>query len=117
MTGLSSPCYKGAAFMAFVNSRPQTQPAFTGPPPQRTSADGLKPTEPTYPRTIILDGVHPRDFRELNIIYCCEQCSYYDDKKQSCAMGFKVEKHQRAAQLRLYERTGKLAICRSQEID
>jgi hypothetical protein len=64
-----------------------------------------------------LDGIHPRDFRELNLIYCCEQCSYFSRNAGRCAMGFKVEKHTRDNQLRLYDLTGKMAICRSQEID
>ena len=68
-------------------------------------------------RSIILDAVNPKDFRELTLIYCCEQCSYFDSRKQSCAMGFKVEKHRREEQLRLYNLCGKFAICRSQEID
>jgi len=75
------------------------------------------PTEPRQGRSIILDAVHPRDFRELNVIYCCEQCSYFDSRLKTCAMGFHVEKHMRANQLALYNLTGKFAVCRSQEID
>jgi hypothetical protein len=76
-----------------------------------------KPSSPPYHRSIILDGIHPREFRELQIMYACEDCSYFDSKKKTCAMGFKVEKHMRANQLKLYEMTGKMAMCRSQEID
>jgi hypothetical protein len=79
--------------------------------------DQKAPTPPREGRSIILDAVHPRDFRELNLIYCCEQCSYFDSKLGTCAMGFHVEKHRRENQLRLYDLTGKLALCRSQEID
>ncbi len=75
------------------------------------------PTEPRPGRTIILDAVHPRDLRELNVIFCCEQCSYFDSKKKTCAMGFHVAKHMRENQIALYNLTGKFAICRSQEID
>lgn len=77
----------------------------------------VKPTAPREGKTIILDGVKARDFRELNLIYCCEQCSYFDSQLKACAMGFHSEKHQRANQLKLYNLTGKIAICRSQEID
>ena len=73
--------------------------------------------QPPLPRSIILDTVNPRDLRELNLIYCCEQCSYFDPERTRCAMGFKVEKHLRANQDRLYNLTGKFAFCRSQEID
>jgi hypothetical protein len=68
-------------------------------------------------RSIILDGINPRDFRELNVIYACEQCSFFDGKKKSCAMGFPVEYHLRENQLKRYNLTGKMAICRAQEID
>lgn len=81
------------------------------------AAQAPAPTPPREGRSIILDAVNPRDFRELNIIYCCEQCSYFDSRLASCAMGFHVAKHMRENQLRLYDLTGKLALCRSQEID
>lgn len=76
-----------------------------------------KPTAPALHKSIILDGFHPRDMRELNLIYCCEQCSYFNRETKNCAMGFKVEKHMRESQLALYNLTGKMAICRTQEID
>lgn len=75
------------------------------------------PLDPPFHRSIIIDGFHPRDLRELNVIYCCEQCSYFDSKKKACAMGFRVEKHMRENQWKLYNLTGKMALCRSQEID
>lgn len=75
------------------------------------------PQDPPEHRSIILDGIHPRDFRELNIIYCCEQCSYFNTETHKCAIGFRVEKHRRENQLKLYNLTGKMALCRSQEVD
>ncbi len=75
------------------------------------------PCDPPAPRSIIKDGIHPRDMRELNLIYCCEQCSYFNTETKKCAIGFRVEKHMRENQLRLYNLTGKMALCRSQEID
>jgi hypothetical protein len=73
--------------------------------------------EPPYRRSIILDKIHPREFNNLNVIYCCEQCSYFNTVKKVCAMGFKVEKHMRESQLAEYQRSGRMALCRSQEID
>jgi hypothetical protein len=72
---------------------------------------------PPYRKNIILDKIHPREFNSLNIIYCCEQCSYFCQENKTCAMGFKVEKHMRAFQIEEYNRSGRMAICRSQEID
>jgi hypothetical protein len=100
-----------------INSRDNTRPAFT--PVRPSTPHELRPRATVLPerRSIILDGIHPRDFRELNIMYACEQCSYFNRETKRCAMGFKVEKHLRENQLALYYRTGKMAICRSQEID
>lgn len=68
-------------------------------------------------RSMILDAVHPRDFRELNFIYCCEQCTHYAPDTNKCTMGFNPERHRREVQLKTYELTGKMAFCRMQEID
>ena len=100
-----------------LSKRDNTKPAFT---PIRASLPAEKRpriTSPVERRSMILDAVHPRDFRELNIIYCCEQCSYFNTESKKCAMGFQVEKHKRQNQLDLYYRTGKMAFCRSLEID
>ncbi|MDC0980406.1 hypothetical protein OAQ84_01585 [Bdellovibrionales bacterium] len=72
-----------------------------------------------FPRrkSIKLDRVNPRDFRELNLIYCCEQCSFYEPGVKVCSMGFYCKKHERKAQLESYWRTGKMAFCRFLEID
>jgi hypothetical protein len=72
--------------------------------------------DPPFHRSIILDGVKAADMRTMNLMYCCEQCSYYS-AKAGCAMGFKYQLHLRENQLRLWELTGKMAICRSQEVD
>jgi hypothetical protein len=76
-----------------------------------------RPSDPPYPRGIILDAIHPREFNALNIMFCCEQCSYFNTEKETCAMGFRTELHRRETQLRQYEMTGKVAYCRSMEID
>jgi hypothetical protein len=102
------------ARMSMSVSESKSTPQYT---PKIEAVKTPPPTEPRAGRSIILDAVHPRDFREMNIMYCCEQCSYFDSKKKTCAMGFHVAKHMRQNQLDLYYRTGKFAICRSQEID
>jgi hypothetical protein len=104
--------YRALTYAIKVSSKVSLSMAKT----QNLTAKTL-PTEPRAGRSIILDAVHPRDFREMNVIYCCEQCSYFDSRKKTCAMGFHVEKHTRENQLKLYHMTGKFAVCRSQEID
>jgi hypothetical protein len=68
-------------------------------------------------RSLILDPIHPRDYRELNIIYACEQCSHFDPSSQSCTIGYDSSKHLKAVQDRSYELLGKVAFCRFSEID
>jgi hypothetical protein len=68
-------------------------------------------------RSLIYDAIHPRDFRELDIIYCCEQCSYFDSANKSCTIGYEADKHMREVQLKHYALTGKVAFCRFTEID
>ena len=68
-------------------------------------------------RSLILDPIHPRDMRELNVVYTCEQCSHFDESTIQCTIGYDAKKHLKAEQDRLYERTGKVAFCRFSEID
>lgn len=68
-------------------------------------------------KSLILDPIHPRDWRELEIIYCCEQCSHFDFQAKSCTLGYEAHLHQREAQARNYEMYGRVAFCRFCEID
>ena len=74
---------------------------------------------PTAPRrrALILDSIHPRDYRELNIIHYCEQCSHFAPGTKTCTIGYEADKHMKEAQDRNYELTGKVAFCRFCEID
>lgn len=68
-------------------------------------------------RSLILDPIHPRDFRELEIVYYCEQCSHFDSSTKNCTIGYDASKHLKAAQDRSYELLGRVAFCRFSEID
>ena len=68
-------------------------------------------------KSLILDPIHPRDFRELSVIFACEQCSHFESEQKSCSIGYGAAKHMLEAQLRSYEVTGKVAFCRFSEID
>lgn len=89
------------------------------PAPESQPTKPLRKSAPYPPfrRSIIMDKVNPQDFRELNLVYACEQCIYYSAKKHQCAMGFKIDLHLKENQLKLYELTGRMAICRAQEVD
>ncbi len=111
-------CDKPPVLFMMNSKRDNTKPSFTEsarPDPSYNPRKNVP--DPALPKSIILDGIHPRDFRELNLIYCCEQCSYFNLETHKCAMNFKVEKHMRENQLALYNLTGKMAICRTQEVD
>ena len=74
-------------------------------------------TRPQIRRSLILDPIHPRDWRELDIIHCCEQCSHFDHGGRTCTLGYVSAPHQREAQRRTYELCGRIAFCRFTEID
>ena len=74
-------------------------------------------TPPHIRRSLILDPIHPRDYRELDIIHCCEQCSHFDFANESCTLGYVAAPHQRENQRKLYELCGRWAFCRFCEID
>lgn len=72
-------------------------------------------------RSLILDPIHPRDWRELNVIYCCEQCVHYDENEPSktrrCTLGYDSSNHLKETQDQRYLVTGRVAFCRFSEID
>ena len=68
-------------------------------------------------RSLILDPIHPRDYRELRIIYACEDCSHYAPGDQSCTLGYEAHNHRRERQDELYRMYGRVAFCRFTEID
>lgn len=77
----------------------------------------MPPHREIYRRSLIIDPIHPRDMRELSIVYYCEQCSHFDEAARACTIGYDASKHLKAEQDRLYTLTGKVAFCRFSEID
>lgn len=68
-------------------------------------------------RGIILDSVHPADYNNMNLIYHCEQCSYFKPDDESCVFGYDTSVHLKKAQDKQFNLNGKMAFCRFQEID
>ena len=68
-------------------------------------------------RSIKLDRVQAADFLNYNMIYCCEQCSYFDPESTSCLLGFRPTHHSQEQQLKTFETLGHMAFCRFLEID
>lgn len=76
----------------------------------------LKRSQPIR-RSLILDPIHPRDYRELTIIHCCEQCSHFDPATKTCTIGYDASNHLAEKQKQNYELLGRVAFCRFEEID
>ena len=72
---------------------------------------------PSPRRSPIRDPIKAQDFRELNLIYCCEQCSYFEHETETCNLGYQTGLHRQKAQLKSYELSGKMTFCRLLEID
>jgi hypothetical protein len=68
-------------------------------------------------RSLILDPIHPRDYRELAVTYYCEQCSHFAPQTETCTIGYDARNHLKRTQDRHYELYGRVAFCRFQEID
>lgn len=66
---------------------------------------------------VIFDPIDPRLFNSMNIMYCCEQCSHFDETRQFCTIGYDASKHLKSVQLHTYHLSGRMAACRFQEID
>ena len=68
-------------------------------------------------RGIKLDRVQARDFLQYDMIFSCEQCSFFNEDGPECMMGFPCENHLHDHQMKTFETTGHMAFCRFLEID
>jgi hypothetical protein len=66
---------------------------------------------------VIFDPIDPRLFNTMNVMFCCEQCSHFDEISQSCTIGYDASKHLYKVQMHTYHLNGRMAACRFQEID
>ncbi len=68
-------------------------------------------------RSVIKDPIKASDFNNLNMIFCCEQCSFFEVKNKVCNFGYHHVPHLYEEQLKSYNMGGKMAFCRFLEID
>lgn len=88
------------------------------PKPQNTN--GRKPSKKTPKRltpSIKKDGIHPAAYNSFTLPWACEDCSHFDFQAERCTLGYNSAHHRRAQQKKDYEMSGKVALCRFQEID
>lgn len=68
-------------------------------------------------RGVIRDPINPGMFNSMNIMFCCEQCTHFDATNEYCTIGYDATKHLRRVQMHQYELSGRMAVCRFQEVD
>lgn len=88
--------------------------------PRRLRRDGRPYLPKSARKSIKLDTIRAADFNRFDLRFFCEDCSFFDRRSgpegQRCSLGYRA-RHTRAEQLKLYERTGQMALCRAIEID
>lgn len=63
------------------------------------------------------DAIHPADYNRYKLPWACEDCSHFKSAGESCTLGFPTAPHLRRNQILSYNLSGKVALCRLQEID
>lgn len=84
--------------------------------PKRLKSKGRGYLPKPQRRGIMLDTIRARDFLRLELRFFCDDCAHFNGESLTCTIGYRA-RHTRTEQLRLYELTGKMALCRSIEID
>lgn len=76
------------------------------------------PPTPKKLRTSIRhDAIHPGDFLKYSLPFACEDCTHFHQSELRCTLGYNAEHHRREYQLKCYDLSGKMALCRFLEID
>lgn len=78
---------------------------------------GPRHTPKRLNKSIKKDPVHPGDYMKFKLPYACEDCTHFDHVTELCTIGYQTSHHRRAEQLREYMLSGRMALCRFQEID
>ncbi len=79
------------------------------------------PPKPKTPKrigsTIKKEAIRASDFLRYELPFACEDCSHFCHSDESCTFGLQTEHHLKRNQLASYHLSGKIALCRFQEID
>lgn len=71
--------------------------------------------------SIKFDTTHPADYMRYDTRFACEDCTHFNhDSKlehEACTLGYITKWHRKEFQEKSYELSGKMALCRFQEID
>jgi hypothetical protein len=63
------------------------------------------------------DAIHPAAYNRYKLPYSCEDCSHFKASNETCTLGMPTENHLYRNQIFSYNLSGKVALCRLQEID
>ena len=63
------------------------------------------------------DGISAEAYNKYNLPYSCEDCSHFKSENETCTLGLPTEPHLKRNQTYSYNLSGKMALCRFQEID
>ena len=63
------------------------------------------------------DKIHPVQFNKYRLPWACEDCTHFDLSNECCTLGYNTAHHRREQQMKQYELSGSMALCRFQEID
>jgi hypothetical protein len=70
-----------------------------------------------FRQSVKYDRIEATDFLRQNLIFSCEQCSHFAAGETRCTIGYDCTPHLRANNLKAYETSGRMALCRYLEID
>lgn len=63
------------------------------------------------------DRVQPHEISELNLMFSCENCTYFKGYNNSCVLGLNTTPHLKSEQLKKFEISGQMLFCRFIEIE
>lgn len=78
---------------------------------------GPRKTPKRLTPSIKKDGINPVLYNKLALPWSCDDCSHFDSLVERCSLGYNAANHRRAQLQKDYELSGKVALCRFQEID
>lgn len=75
------------------------------------------PTPKRLKASIRMDAVNPSDYLNFDFRFACEDCTHFALSDERCTLGYESKWHRKDFQIKSYELSGKMALCRFLEID
>ena len=76
-----------------------------------------KKTPKRIPPTMKKEVVQACDYLQYTLPFACEDCTHFKASNETCTLGLPTEHHLKRNQEKSYFLSGKMALCRFQEID